>query len=674
MPLYLLVNKTQQRRNKLSPKVRSFEIIVPMKNYTFLLFILPFFGYQAQSQVNTQYPQAPIEKVTVYLNGAQIARSATVQLELGKNELVFKNLSPNLDKETIQFSTDKGVTIYSVALREKEEPTELNETQKAILKKITVVHSSYAYDSLELAIAASEEDALYSNKEFRKYSELKMIDFKQNMDYYGQKTAELKRLQAKLGKRMKGFRDSISILRKSAEKAGYMKETGGDVVVLLEAQKAEKVVVSLKYYVNNAGWVPSYDFRVKNIQSPMNVKWKASIFQATGENWNKVKLSLSNTNPKVEGTAPVLKTWYINQGPAQTEVDQSEKNTFLRMIRGRVVDGVSGEPVQFARIMADNKTDYAVVSDLNGNFSISTPTTTSILSVSSLGYEIKNTSDLGEKMTIYLDPKVVELEQVEIKSEDKSNAYKPTQGGYGKRAKRASLKTRNRQISRFTVKSKLEDGKADQIPVVEPVQAPASVSFDIKEPYSIPETGKTILVDIADININPDYQYVSVPKIDPTAYLTAQITDWQNLNLLPGKASIYYEDGFIGTTEIETDGNQDTLVLSLGLDRQVSVSRTRIKAKSKKSFLGSNRLVSREFEIKVKNNKNLPIPLLVYDQLPVSTNSEVEIIQKRMDESPVFNDKTGQILWRFTLEPKNEKKVGFGYEVKFGPHNQIYLE
>ena len=643
-----------------------------MKIQIFALLLVSFLTLKTKAQIPSISPQANIEKVTVYLNGAQITRSAIVQFEAGKTELVFKNLSPNLDKETIQFSTDKGLTIYSVSLRERDEPTDLNETQKAILKRIDVLKNAYASDSLDLAIAASEEDALYSNKEFRKYSELKYLDFKQNMDYYGQKTAELKRIQARLMRKMKGHRDSIFHIKKEAEKAGYLKEISGDVVVLVETSKSEKATVFLRYYVDNAGWVPSYDFRVKNVLSPMNLKWKASIFQATGENWNKVKLSLSNANPTLGGTVPVIKQWTINQGPAQSAVDDSEKNVFLRMIRGKVLDENSGEPIPFATIKAD--ANHSANTDINGNFSISVPNTTTQLTFRSLGYNTSEETALKDKMVIYLTESTKFIEAVVVRKNDDYEEAKqgraPGVNIFGKRAKREPLKIRNRQISQFDKKSSSDS----EIPVVEAVQSAATVSFDIKEPYSIPENGKTITVDISEVEIKPDYQYVSVPKIDPSAYLTAQITDWQSLNLLPGKASIYYEDNFVGNTDLNPDGNQDTLVLSLGLDRQVSITRTRVKANSKKSFIGSNRFVSREYDIKIRNNKTFAIPLMVYDQLPVSSYAGVEIQQKRLDGDPILNSATGQLLWRLNLEPKQEKKIGFGYEVKFGQYDRVFLE
>ena len=56
-----------------------------------------------------------IEKVTVFLQGATIERSASVQLRTGVNELVFDNLSPDIIENSIQLRGLKDASILSIA-------------------------------------------------------------------------------------------------------------------------------------------------------------------------------------------------------------------------------------------------------------------------------------------------------------------------------------------------------------------------------------------------------------------------------------------------------------------------------------------------------------------------------------------------------------------------------
>jgi len=198
-------------------------------------------------------------------------------------------------------------------------------------------------------------------------------------------------------------------------------------------------------------------------------------------------------------------------------------------------------------------------------------------------------------------------------------------------------------------------------------------SFDIKEPYTIPSSGKEINVDIFDLNLNADLQYISIPKLDPGAYLVASLPDWEELNLLTGEASVYYENNYIGKTRIEVENGKDTLELSLGSDKQVSVTRTKIRSINKRQVLGSAKTASRKFQFKVKNNKTIPVPITIIDQFPISNNADVTVGQVEKSGAEHV-DWSGELKWKFILEPGKEKKWPLIYKVKYPGGVSVYLE
>ena len=54
--------------------------------------------------------------------------------------------------------------------------------------------------------------------------------------------------------------------------------------------KVSKATFTLTYLINNAGWTPLYDIRVKDIKSPAQLQYKAKVDQNSGEDWDQVKL------------------------------------------------------------------------------------------------------------------------------------------------------------------------------------------------------------------------------------------------------------------------------------------------------------------------------------------------------------------------------------------------
>jgi len=71
----------------------------------------------------------------------------------------------------------------------------------------------------------------------------------------------------------------------------YRRNTS-EIVVSLSAEAPTDANFEISYVVGNAGWVPQYDIRAINTKSPLQLSYKANVFQSTGEEWKNVKLKL----------------------------------------------------------------------------------------------------------------------------------------------------------------------------------------------------------------------------------------------------------------------------------------------------------------------------------------------------------------------------------------------
>jgi uncharacterized protein (TIGR02231 family) len=72
--------------------------------------------------------------------------------------------------------------------------------------------------------------------------------------------------------------------------------------------------------VSNAGWVPVYDLRAEDVNSPIAFSYRAKVFQSTGTDWKNVNLTISTGNPTVGGQIPVLYPWFLYQAQVYQEV------------------------------------------------------------------------------------------------------------------------------------------------------------------------------------------------------------------------------------------------------------------------------------------------------------------------------------------------------------------
>ena len=116
-----------------------------------------------------------------------------------------------------------------------------------------------------------------------------------------------------------------------------------------------------------------------------------------------------------------------------------------------------------------------------------------------------------------------------------------------------------------------------------------TVDFEIKTPYTVLSDNKSYAVDMVAYELPASYQYYCVPKVQKDAFLIANIVDWEKYSLLEGEANIFFEDSYVGKTLLNLSAATDTLSISLGKDKNVSVNREKVKDYTTKQFIGSKK-------------------------------------------------------------------------------------
>lgn len=199
-----------------------------------------------------------------------------------------------------------------------------------------------------------------------------------------------------------------------------------------------------------------------------------------------------------------------------------------------------------------------------------------------------------------------------------------------------------------------------------------AIEFEIKNKYTIKSGANDETIDMVEYSIPSKYQYLSIPKLNKNVYLTASFTDWQQYNMLTGDANIYFEDTYVGNTILDTEEYSDTMKVSLGVDKSISIKRESVRDQSKKQFIGTKRSDTRDWKITVKNNKQQKIDLTILDQVPVSKNTDIEVTVN--EKSGGKQNEYGTIEWRFDLEPNASKELRLNYTVKYSKSKNLNVE
>jgi uncharacterized protein (TIGR02231 family) len=205
------------------------------------------------------------------------------------------------------------------------------------------------------------------------------------------------------------------------------------------------------------------------------------------------------------------------------------------------------------------------------------------------------------------------------------------------------------------------------------VQQQTTTAFEIQIPYTIPSDNQGYDVAVSDHQVKADFQYATVPKRSPHVYLMAHISDWSELNLLPGQANIYFDQTYQGKTVLNPYSSEDTLNLSVGRDPGIIMERELQKDFSSKSFFGNNAKETKAWKITVRNSKNTKATVMVEDQYPVSTNSDIKVELEENSGAKV-NPVTGMLNWTLHLAPGETKELQFIYTVRYPKEMDLIIE
>lgn len=535
-----------------------------MKKSVFVVILAFWYGSviaQAEKPVESK-----IRAVTVFLNRAQVTRDVKTRVDAGKSSIVLTGLTAQMDVESIQAKGKGSFIILGISHRQNF-LSELNLPKGLQVLKDSIEHQQrqVQLENSQKEILNKEEQMLVANQKIGGSSQnLTAAELKAMSDFYRSRLGDIVNTRMKVDDRIRKLNQSIAKLQRQFNEQNelYSRNTS-EIVVNVSAEAATAAELEVTYVVTNAGWAPVYDLRATNTSSPVQLSYKANVFQGTGEEWNNVKLKLSTANPSQSGLKPELFTWQLDfYQPIVYEYMKNKK--------------AGGAPAMMRSAPA---------------------------------------ADKAEEMT-------------------------------------------------------LEEPAESIAEYVTAIQTTLNTEFDIALPYTVTTSAKPTLVDIRNHELKATYKYAVAPKLDNSAFLLAKATGWEEFNLLPGEANIFFEGTYVGKTFVDPNSIRDTLSVSLGRDTRIVVKREKMKDLTSRKLIGANQRETHGYKITTRNTKTEPITIVVEDQLPVSLNSQIEVTVLNLGGAN-HNKDTGKITWEFTLKPNESREVTYSFEVKYPKDKQI---
>ena len=183
-----------------------------------------------------------------------------------------------------------------------------------------------------------------------------------------------------------------------------------------------------------------------------------------------------------------------------------------------------------------------------------------------------------------------------------------------------------------------------------------SVSYHLATRMTVPSRNDQQLVEVARIELAPDYFYKTVPVLSPHVYRLAELTNRTQYVLLPGEATMYVGTDFVGRTRLPLVAIGEKFTAGFGVDPQIQVDRELVS--KTRSIQGGNQVQTYQYRLRISSYKQSPVNLQVWDRLPHGQNEAVAV--ELVSTTPALSqdaeylrvDRPKNLLrWDLTIKP-----------------------
>jgi uncharacterized protein (TIGR02231 family) len=267
-----------------------------------------------------------IERMTVYLNGGEVRTSVQVDLAAGVNTIELKELSQYMYMQSVQVAIKGELAILSVNPVEDRIPPERSEPRIARLQDSLVILNTRIIELTDrIGANMATKEMLTRNYDIGGANAVTTAEaLAKTADFFLERTLKLNREISNATREKTELEGVQRLARSELEK---LENTGGrerkKVTVVVNADRAIRTKVDLRYLVANTGWSPAYDLVAINNAEPITLRYKAQVYNNTGIDWKKMNLVLSTADPSLGASSPVLARWVL--GGTSTGPDRGEQ-------------------------------------------------------------------------------------------------------------------------------------------------------------------------------------------------------------------------------------------------------------------------------------------------------------------------------------------------------------
>jgi hypothetical protein len=624
-------------------------------NILLLSFVLCAVAFSSERKVKSK-----VTAVTVYSDRALVTRTAHEELSTGVYSIVFADLPVALVDQSIRVMGDaegrakildvKIETVFLDTIPEdrvrqlQDRLKQLRYEEQTLVNRQSILRSQMnLVDSLRTYYPRDARNMTFGQKStFDEWD--KMLAFLEKNLTLGyskmlETNAKLEEVRGRI----------VTLNNEIAQSRGYSRKSMKQVRVELDVARAGFVNLNLAYLLPGARWSPQYEARVGHESASMQFAYMGSVWQATGEDWDNIELTLSTAQPASESVPAELYPWVLDisqpqapfMGGSTARVRmQVEKLGQGGVIRGSVREKGSGQALVGVNVALEGLS-FGAPTDVDGNFVIhNVPSGAYSVRATYIGYQpftlrnVQVVQTMSSRIDFELVATAVQMSEVAVLAD---------------RIQSAETVTRNIELETAQVTT----------------QATSAV-FKIPSRPTVPSDNNPHKVGIMVGDLPVKSQYVAIPKLSPDAYLKGKAKNNTEFPFLAGPMNVFFENSFVAASEIKTTFPQEEFDAFLGIDEGIRIDRKLINRFTEYTGTFTKQVkVTYEFLTSVQNLKTTSVNISIQDQIPISRNEKILVEQLEPDSKAMPANATGVLKWDLQLKPNDKSTFKLKFSVEY---------
>ncbi|HZU38874.1 MAG TPA: DUF4139 domain-containing protein [Gemmataceae bacterium] len=569
-----------------------------------------------------------VTAVTVYPNSALVTREVEVPAGTGSLELVVTPLPPQTIDSSLFSEASHGIRVLTTRYRTRPVREDTREEVRKVEAQLKTLESEGQRLESDLRVCEQDMQLLAKLENFTQVNlqhqtekgSLNSDSVTTLAKYVMENRNDKAQMMVGLQQKIADNKEQITFVKRQLQElAAGSTRTERDAIIVVDKQNPDPGKVRLNYLVNSASWRPEYKFRAAKERDPIQVEYLAAVMQQTGEDWTNAHLTLSTAEPMLNAAPPDLKMLEVALVPHGS----SGPGGGMAGMPGNGMGGMPG--------MGVTKAPAGVPANQPA-------------------------------------PQLEMLEQQarQLRSQAQQSYMANSVAVGGKLTNEAAALEQAKDL--LVVRE--EDVKANKIAKTNSNEGP-SVTYHLPTRLTVPSRSDEQIIEVARIEMKPDYFYKAVPVLTPHVYRLANLTNRSEYVLLPGEATMYIGSDFVGRSNLPLVAIGEQFTAGFGVDPQLQVQRQMMD--KTRTTQGDNQVLRFQYRILVSSYKTEPVKLQVWDRLPHADTEAVNVtVVKSTPE--VSNDALYQresrpsnlLRWDLTVDQNmnSEKAASINYEFK----------